>query len=585
MEFLCDDAFITFRCVANAHDGHGLVWNPPPFAPVEGYTSFLWALLLWAVWEVTGLEPPQTANALALACSLLSLGVLARCLLRVVTAARAHWVWLGLLAIASNRTFVSWCSSGLETALFQLLFVGWILHACSPASSSLRWWSRWSALAALLALTRPDGLLCCAASFAVALVFGASGRLPWRTLGLGLLPLTIVGVHLLWRNATYGAWLPNTYYAKVVEAWPAAGLTYFACFAVEHGTWLWLPIAGGAIARTGLRRVAQAALARPTTSAAVLTLLAHFAYYTLVVGGDHFDFRVYTHLVPLSIASAVWWVARQPVSRWRTLATSAFLVASGLGWVHLLWTNELGARGFVPIADRLPAVLQPCAREYDRWQAWLRIRLIGLRCSEHRAFLVRQQQVYPERARRSLAGTDDLPVHAAWAIGVAGWALPDVAILDQYGLCDRIVARTVPPPRRPALGERQRECMFRVADVDRDGLLSPGELATVVQKCAGASMAGRHDRLVDLVLALGRDAAPSLDRAQFATVWPRFGDGRCIAHERRPPPGYVEALRPNVEVLDGSIVVRPRRKPLGASEVLAIEASWWRLVHAAAGRR
>ena len=34
LSFLCDDAFITFRYVSNAHEGQGLVWNPAPFAPV-----------------------------------------------------------------------------------------------------------------------------------------------------------------------------------------------------------------------------------------------------------------------------------------------------------------------------------------------------------------------------------------------------------------------------------------------------------------------------------------------------------------------------------------------------------------------
>ena len=29
----------------------------------------------------------------------------------------------------------------------------------------------------------------------------------------------------------------------------------------------------------------------------------NFAYYTLRVGGDHFEYRVYAHLVPLAFAS------------------------------------------------------------------------------------------------------------------------------------------------------------------------------------------------------------------------------------------------------------------------------------------
>src|SRR5262245_65510482 len=68
MSFLCDDAFIAFRYVASAHDGVGLVWNAPPCAPVEGYTSFLWVCVLWATWALTGVAPPVSAYGLSLLC-------------------------------------------------------------------------------------------------------------------------------------------------------------------------------------------------------------------------------------------------------------------------------------------------------------------------------------------------------------------------------------------------------------------------------------------------------------------------------------------------------------------------------------
>jgi arabinofuranosyltransferase len=64
--FLTDDAYIAFRTVHNHMAGYGWVWNPPPFRPVEGYTSFLWLVLLEAVWRLTGVEPPDSANVLSL---------------------------------------------------------------------------------------------------------------------------------------------------------------------------------------------------------------------------------------------------------------------------------------------------------------------------------------------------------------------------------------------------------------------------------------------------------------------------------------------------------------------------------------
>src|SRR6266436_6189736 len=71
--FLTDDAFIAFRYISNSQLGHGYVWNAPPFRPVEGYTSFLWVVLLDVVWRVSGVEPPAAANYVSLLFTYLTL--------------------------------------------------------------------------------------------------------------------------------------------------------------------------------------------------------------------------------------------------------------------------------------------------------------------------------------------------------------------------------------------------------------------------------------------------------------------------------------------------------------------------------
>ncbi len=57
--FETDDAYIAYRYVANSIRGWGLTFNPPPFRPVEGYTSFLWVSILHGVWSLLGVKPPQ----------------------------------------------------------------------------------------------------------------------------------------------------------------------------------------------------------------------------------------------------------------------------------------------------------------------------------------------------------------------------------------------------------------------------------------------------------------------------------------------------------------------------------------------
>src|SRR6188474_176531 len=110
LAFLCDDAYITFRYVSNARDGHGLVWNAPPFQPVEGYTGFLWALILWATWSWFGVEPPDAANVLSIACGVLLFAVTAKAAFRLRDRASLPVVvpLLTLAVIVSNRTFLQW---------------------------------------------------------------------------------------------------------------------------------------------------------------------------------------------------------------------------------------------------------------------------------------------------------------------------------------------------------------------------------------------------------------------------------------------------------------------------------------------
>lgn len=124
--FLTDDAYIAFRYVSNSYLGFGYTWNPPPFRPVEGYTSFLWVALLDGIWRLAGIEPPVAANGVAFVFALgtTALGA-ARLLLMPLRPAlqkiRLPLLALVLLAVLSNRTYLAWASSGLETGMFNFL--------------------------------------------------------------------------------------------------------------------------------------------------------------------------------------------------------------------------------------------------------------------------------------------------------------------------------------------------------------------------------------------------------------------------------------------------------------------------------
>jgi arabinofuranosyltransferase len=448
--FLTDDAFIAFRYASNLAGGRGLVWNPAPFAPVEGYTSFLWTVGLAAIWKVTGVAPPDAANWISLGCGLVTLWLVARLVLEMPLPSRhealRRWLLgLALLGTLTNRTFFTWLSSGLETSLFNLLITWWILSGLRGQA-----W-RVSTAAALLALTRPDGLLFAAVTPVVVGV-ERRARFPLRSLA----PLGLVVLHLAWRLHEYGEWVPNTYFAKHVGAWPAAGLRYAASFAIEYGVWVWAVLALACLAR--LRKGGESGDARagraPARAAVVAAAVtAHVGYYTLIVGGDHFEYRVYSHLVPLLFASAGLLAAWAFERRGAVVAgVAAFVLASWpLPWLHWRLTKDLSTRSstaglFVPLAPHVPPPLHPLATAFDGLQQWLIAHFVCVRHQEHKVFWEMRARLMTSRLQGGPFAWSDHPVMAIEAAGLFGWYLPDVAIVDRLGLSDRIIAHSPVPP-------------------------------------------------------------------------------------------------------------------------------------------
>ena len=443
--FLCDDAYIEFRYVSNALQGRGYVWNPPPWRPVEGYTSFLWLVVLEAAWRL-GFEPPVAAPGLSLGFSAVSVGLVATMAWRLpLTGALAgHRVAVLAAVLAStlsNRTFLAWTSSGLETAFFSSVVLGWVAVAVYTRSL----WGL-TTLAGVMALVRPDGLLYAAASGVIVLMRVRTDR---RAL-LTLLPLLLPVAHVAWRLDFYGYPLPNTYYAKHVGPWPLAGVGYLASFLLEYAYWVWLGVMalGGAAFFRYLRAGGIRAGVDPAWIG-ITTVVAHFAYYTFNVGGDHFEYRVYHHLVPLlaltffAVCDRLTWPAR------RTWAVFAAMTALGLvlPWTHWWHTRtavghkEPGSFRF-PIAAHVPAPIRPYAQAWDALQHRLLGHFIGIRHQGHRTYLGYQASRYPAREEGAAVPLDGYPVFAAAAVGYPAWSLPNVAIIDTLGLNDLVVART-----------------------------------------------------------------------------------------------------------------------------------------------
>lgn len=219
--FIVDDTFITFRYVQNLIRGYGLVYNIGE--RVEGYSNFLWILLLapFASW---GVELVVAAKAL---------GALLGGLTLYLTWRAAHQQVGGFplapLFLAASAPFAAWSVGGLETLLFTFLILcgGYVfLQEEARARGYLS-----GLLFGLLALTRPEGLM----FLLVAIVFRTwrlycSHSRPHRHDPIRLLLAGIIIVpYFLWRLTYYGYPFPNTVYAKSLGFHPRAfleGLVY-----------------------------------------------------------------------------------------------------------------------------------------------------------------------------------------------------------------------------------------------------------------------------------------------------------------------------------------------------------------------
>jgi arabinofuranosyltransferase len=522
--FLTDDAYIAFRYVRNSTLGYGYVWNPPPFLPVEGYTSFLWVVLLDLFWRATGIQPPAAANALSLVFTWLSLlagGLMALRLASRPPLRRCRTALLVLVlgGAVTNRTFLAWSSSGLETAMFNFFFLAWVYAGLFVPPDRRAWSLAISIAAALVYLTRPDGLLVAFSTAGLIALNGIRRRAQPAAgvdLAAGALLVLIVAGHLLWRYHTYGEWLPNTYYAKVTRGlYLESGLRYLGSFIVEYSLWVWLGLLA-ILAGWKLRAFARAASSRRLSNPArvdfagllravlITTIVAHFLYYTAMIGGDHFEYRVYSHLIPLILVSFVSMLGRLKVHPGAAAGLLLLWVVLSwpVQWTHWYITRDLATRGETgflkvsvaqAVARKLPWLPSPGLQYlsfYDQMQFWLIDHAVGMRHQEHKVFHQYMLDLFRTHSRATpcpVAGNS--LVMAAQSVGVIGWLFPEVSIIDTLGLNDYVIARNA-DTSSAGLMAHERKAPAGYLECFSPGLTEPYRIVYVPTERIAACEAG-----------------------------------------------------------------------------------------------
>ena len=204
-------------------------------------------------------------------------------------------------------------------------------------------------------------------------------------------------------------------------------------------------------------------LGRLPEVAAVATVAGHFAYYTLIIGGDHFEYRVYSQLVPLLWVSLVWLLNALAARPAVALGVVGLSLAASLPiqWVHWALSREYVTRldtwAMRPaIAPYFPALARPYVAVFDDAQDWLIERAVGIRHQEHKVFLEYQLSTLPPREAGLLLSPRVEAVRMEGAVGAIGWVLPTVAIIDRHGLNDLAIARNPLDPARPRVMAHDR---------------------------------------------------------------------------------------------------------------------------------
>jgi arabinofuranosyltransferase len=371
-ELPVDDAYISFAYAKNLAHWHGFVMTPNA-ATVEGFSNFLWVVLLAGA-ERVGLTAP-TAALLASAA--------ATALLVPATAWATRQIRPGLpvaaglgagLLVASLPATAFHATSGLETSLTALLVVSAVgLFLASP--DSVRRTVLAPAVGVGVALVRPEGVVIVAALLVL-------HPAPWRQRKGDLLCVGAIAAFELFRVITFGSLVPNTVRAKSLPSvWATlhAGWHYLAVSSRPYLPLLPLAVAGAVVG--GRRARGAISVIVLTTGVVIFSPGEGYAY-------GRYLFPAIVLTIALAAGGASWTIERLRTRPRLTTALAATLAVVLVGScidrafapgqtieTDRLFRNPLaGAWGRLVSTDRNPhrGVAVP---PYHEMTAWLRPRV------------------------------------------------------------------------------------------------------------------------------------------------------------------------------------------------------------------
>jgi hypothetical protein len=425
VEFLVDDAFISLRFARNWVELGTPVFNSfelgPGGQPVEGFSNLLWTALL-AVLYWAGAPFPELLGPVQLS---MAMGVLIVQLRFVTNELRLGRVgeFASVALLATSAPFVAWASGGMETTLFTLLLTSFLVGLLRRELRRPSDLASLALTAAAVCAVRVEGILWVLGAAAAVITaesmfsgegLGALRRHRQRLLWVAVAAAVAVAAQLLWRQATFGEWLPNTVAAKTGGGAEVMGrgLRQVATWALVSVT----PIAALAMTLPALRHPSGRAR---VAAGASLFLALGFVAYNALVGGDWMPF--FRFLAPCTPALAL--LAAVGIDR----APRGAGIALALG---------------LTVAQPLPLFDLHIAPEGLRSALRFRSFKGGYRTEAQRIEVARENEGNFTLLGKALAA-EIRPgdVLAFGPIGSPGWFAPSLDFVDRNGLVTPSVAR------------------------------------------------------------------------------------------------------------------------------------------------
>ena len=384
LDFTQDDAYISYRYVANYLNGDGLVFNIGE--RIEGYTNFGWViyLLLWGALGMSFMVASKVTGFVFGAGVIIVTWLIARLFFRE---ADEPFGWLAVFMVGVNQSLAYWSPAGLETAVFSF-FTLLSLYLFLRRNHLMAW------SLVMAVLLRPEGVLVAA----LLIVIETIDRRGWPRFSmtgtaiafLSLVPLAVFKI------LYYGSVLPNPFYAKTAFGLEqlTAGLKYTEIFLAHYGFYG----AGLILPLLYFRRW-------PRWLAGVWIFTVVYVMYVVVVGGD--VLKVHRFFLPVIVPFA--------------LLTAATI------W---LVTRKLGIRTRYLILLLVAAPL-----------LYMTVKLPGEHVHKYNLL----EKVFTNKMRfkaEQLAATDSTNFSVAVpTIGILGYELVGHRVIDMVGLTDSTIAR------------------------------------------------------------------------------------------------------------------------------------------------